>query len=114
MGDGLKKDIDPSIVVGWGEENIVAGWGEENRGFQDEAHPPLPDLLIDLYGSGCSYNVGQDRVTLLQKSEVGEGGGDHLHLGQHKPQHLESQDQHSFLTSFDLLLFPKTDSIVDC
>jgi len=70
--DGLKKDIDPSIVVGWGEENIVAGWGEENRGFQDEAHPPLPDLLIDLYGSGCSYNVGQDRVTLLQKSEVGE------------------------------------------
>ena len=57
--DGLKKDM-------------VAGWGEENRGFQDEVHPPLPDLLIDLYGSGCSYNVGQDRVTLLQKSEVGE------------------------------------------
>ena len=68
--DGLKKDID--IRAGWGEEN--SGWGgEENRGFQDEAHPsPLPDLLIDLQGSGCSYNVGQDRVTLVQKSEVGE------------------------------------------
>ena len=44
-------------------------WGEENRGFQDE---PLPDLLIDLQGLGCSYNVGQDRVTLLQKEEVVE------------------------------------------
>ena len=61
--DGLRKDTDPYIR---------AGWGEENRGFQDEAHPPLPDLLIDLHGSGCSYNVGQDRVTLVQKSEVGE------------------------------------------
>ena len=61
--DGLRKDTDPYIR---------AGWGEENKGFQDEAHPPLPDLLIDLHGSVCSYNVGQDRVTLVQKSEVGE------------------------------------------
>ena len=61
--DGPRKDTDPYIR---------AGWGEENRGFQDEAHPPLPDLLIDLHGSGCSYNVGQDQVTFLQKSEVGE------------------------------------------
>ena len=67
--DRLRKDID--ISNEWGEENN--GWGEENRGFQDEAHPsPLPDLLIDLHSSGCSYNVGQDRVTLVQKSEVGE------------------------------------------
>ena len=61
----LKKDTDPSIR---------AGWGEENGGFQDEVPPPLPDLLIDLQGSGCSYNVGDDRVTLLQKSEKGEEG----------------------------------------
>ena len=49
-------------------------WGEENRGFQDETScpPHLPDLLIDLQGMGCSYNVGQDRVTLLQKEEVVE------------------------------------------
>ena len=61
----LKKDTEPSIR---------AGWGEENGGFQDEVPPPLPDLLIDLQGSGCSYNVGDDRVTLLQKSEKGEEG----------------------------------------
>ena len=61
----LKKDTDPSIR---------AVWGEENGGFQDEVPPPLPDLLIDLQGSGCSYNVGDDRVTLLQKSEKGEEG----------------------------------------
>ena len=59
----LKKDTDPSIS---------ARWGEENRGFQDEVPPPLPDLLSDLQGSGCSYNVGDDRVTLLHKSEIGE------------------------------------------
>ena len=59
----LKKDTDPSIEV---------HSGEENRGFQDEGPPPLPDLLIDLHGSGCSYNVGEDRVTLLQKSDYGE------------------------------------------
>ena len=49
-------------------------WGEENRGFQDETScpPHLPDLLIDLQGMGCSYNVGQDRVTLLQKEVVEE------------------------------------------
>merc|ERR550532_1989989 len=61
--DRMKKDTDPSTE---------AHWGEENRGFQDEVPPPLPDLLIDLQGSGCSYNVGDDRVTLLQKSEKGE------------------------------------------
>ena len=59
----LKKDTDPSIS---------ARWGEENRGFQDEVPPPLPDLLSDLQGSGCSYNVGDDRGTLLQNSEIGE------------------------------------------
>ena len=61
--DRMKNDTDPSTE---------AHWGEENRGFQDEVPPPLPDLLIDLQGSGCSYSVGDDRVTLLQKSENGE------------------------------------------
>ena len=54
------------------EASTGVDWGEENRGFQDETNPPLPDLLVDLHGAGCSYNVGQDRVTLLQKSDVGE------------------------------------------
>ena len=65
----LKKDTDPSIR---------GRWGEENRGFQDETASPLPDLLIDLHGLGCTYNVGKDRVTLLHNEVVEERKEGHV------------------------------------
>merc|ERR1719334_2328562 len=64
FSDGPKKDTDH--------------WGEENRGFQDETASPLPDLLIDLHGLGCTYNVGQDRVTLLHNEVVEERKEGHM------------------------------------